>query len=46
MAVDRSRLPALGPDPPFTFPEIRRSTLPSGLRVWTDDYSTLFPILK
>lgn len=38
MAVDRSRLPALGPDPPFTFPEIRRSPLPGGLRVWTVEH--------
>ncbi|MEO8074683.1 MAG: pitrilysin family protein [Acidobacteriota bacterium] len=35
MAVDRSRLPALGPEPPFRFPEIRRRTLPNGLAVWT-----------
>ena len=27
MAVDRSRLPALGPEPAFTFPEIRRRRL-------------------
>jgi zinc protease len=35
MAVDRSRLPDLGPEPPFAFPEIGRRTLPAGLRVWT-----------
>lgn len=33
--IDRSRLPAVGPSPPFTFPGIERSTLSSGLRVWT-----------
>jgi predicted Zn-dependent peptidase len=35
MAVDRSRLPALGSDPPFGLPEIRRGALANGLRVWT-----------
>jgi zinc protease len=35
MAVDRSRLPALGPEPPFVFPEVVRRTLANGLRVWT-----------
>ena len=35
MAVDRSRLPSLGPDPRFTFPEIRRRTLENGIRAWT-----------
>jgi predicted Zn-dependent peptidase len=35
MAVDRSRLPSLGPEPTFTFPEVHRRTLPNGLRVWT-----------
>ena len=38
MAVDRSRLPALGPEPPFTFPDVRRRTLPNGLRVWTVEH--------
>ncbi|PYR57159.1 MAG: hypothetical protein DMF85_14470 [Acidobacteria bacterium] len=38
MRVDRSRLPALGPERPFTFPEIRRQTLGSGLRVWTAEH--------
>jgi predicted Zn-dependent peptidase len=38
MAVDRSRLPALGPDPAFTFPEIRRTTLANGLRAWTVEH--------
>lgn len=35
MAADRSRLPALGADPAFAFPEIRRGTLANGVRVWT-----------
>jgi predicted Zn-dependent peptidase len=38
MAVDRERLPALGPDPSFRFPEIRRRTLANGLRVWTVEH--------
>ena len=29
MPVDRSRLPALGPEPTFNFPEIRRRVLPT-----------------
>jgi len=35
MAVDRSRLPVPGRTPSFTFPAIQRSTLDSGLRVWS-----------
>jgi zinc protease len=35
MAVDRSRLPALGADPPFTFPDIRRHRFGNGLQAWT-----------
>lgn len=35
MPVDRSRLPSLGPEPAVTFPDVRRHTLPNGLRVWT-----------
>ena len=38
MAVDRARLPSLGPDPLFRFPEIRRRTLGNGLRVWTVEH--------
>ena len=38
MAVDRSRLPALGELPPFQFPAIEKRTLPSGLRVWTVEH--------
>ena len=32
MAVDRSALPAVGPDPEFHFPTLTRATLPNGLR--------------
>ncbi len=35
MSVDRSRLPAARPNPPFALPAIEKSTLPNGLRVWT-----------
>ena len=35
MPVDRSSLPALGPDPTFRFPTIRKQTLAGGMRVWT-----------
>jgi predicted Zn-dependent peptidase len=38
MGVDRSKLPALGPEPGFTFPEIRRRALANGLRVWTVEH--------
>jgi zinc protease len=38
MAVDRTRLPSLGPDPDFALPEIRRHSRPSGLRVWTVEH--------
>jgi zinc protease len=38
MAADRSRLPVLGPDPAFVFPEIRRVALGNGLRVWTVEH--------
>lgn len=38
MPVDRSRLPALGPELPFTFPDVRRRALPNGLRVWTVEH--------
>ena len=33
MAADRSQLPVLGPERPFTFPEIHRTTLANGLRI-------------
>jgi predicted Zn-dependent peptidase len=32
---DRTRLPALAADAPFTFPEIVKASLPNGLSVWT-----------
>jgi zinc protease len=38
MAVDRSRLPPLGPDPSFVFPEIRRRRLPNGVSAWTVEH--------
>jgi predicted Zn-dependent peptidase len=38
MAADRSRIPALGTERPFTFPEIRRTTLANGLRVCTVEH--------
>jgi len=36
--VDRSRLPALGPDPAFRFPEIVHHTLRNGLKVRTVEH--------
>ena len=36
--VDRTRLPTLGPDPVFRFPEIRKSRLPNGLGVWSVEH--------
>lgn len=42
--VDRSRLPALGPDPRFTFPAIRKRRLANGLDVWTVQHREL-PVL-
>jgi predicted Zn-dependent peptidase len=38
MSVDRSRLPALGPEPVFEFPKIERRTLANGLRVSTVEH--------
>jgi predicted Zn-dependent peptidase len=38
MGVDRSRLPALGPDPAFEFPQIRRHEEANGMRVWTVEH--------
>jgi predicted Zn-dependent peptidase len=35
MGVDRSRLPSLGPEPRFRFPEIRKRRLANGLQVAT-----------
>jgi predicted Zn-dependent peptidase len=36
--ADRSGLPALGPEPNFRFPDIRRTVLGNGLRVWTVEH--------
>src|SRR4029078_11067828 len=36
--VDRSRLPALAPDPVFRFPEIAHHTLGNGLKVRTVEH--------
>src|SRR5262245_32508074 len=41
MAVDRSRLPEVGPDPAFTFPDIVRHTLPNGLQVRTIEHHSV-----
>jgi len=38
MRADRSRLPAVGPDPTFRFPEIVRHSLPNGLQVRTVEH--------
>ena len=45
MPVDRSRLPALGPEPTFHFPDIRRRVLANGLRVWTAEHRDV-PVLN
>jgi predicted Zn-dependent peptidase len=39
--IDRSRLPDVGPDPAFTFPEIVRHTLRNGLRVCTIEHHSV-----
>ena len=36
--ADRTKLPELGPELPFTFPAIRRATLGNGVRVWTVEH--------
>ena len=38
MVIDRSRLPAPGPDPVLRFPEVRRRVLGNGLRVTTVEH--------
>jgi predicted Zn-dependent peptidase len=43
--IDRSRLPAVGPDPRFVFPVIERAALANGLRVWTVERRGL-PVLS
>ena len=35
MTITRARLPEPGPSPPYTFPAIDKSTLSTGLRLWT-----------
>ena len=42
--VDRDQLPVPGPTRPFPFPPIEKTTLPSGLRVWTV-YHTQVPLV-
>jgi predicted Zn-dependent peptidase len=39
--ADRSRLPDIGPDPPFTFPRIARHQLANGLQVRTVEHKTM-----
>ena len=41
MAIDRSRLPEVGPDPAFTFPEIVRHRLANGLDLRTIEHHTV-----
>jgi len=41
MRVDRSQLPAVGPDPAFRFPRIVRHTLGNGLAVRTIEHHTV-----
>jgi zinc protease len=36
--TDRTRLPDVGAERPFSFPAIHRTTLPNGLRVWTVEH--------
>jgi zinc protease len=38
MPADRSRPPPLGAERPFRFPEIHRTTLDNGLKVWTVEH--------
>jgi zinc protease len=45
MAADRSRLPGLGPEPVFTFPDIRRTRLGNGVRVLTVEHREV-PIIS
>ena len=45
MTVDRSRLPALGPEPTFFVPDIRRRVLANGLRVCTVEHRDV-PVLN
>jgi predicted Zn-dependent peptidase len=45
MTVDRSRLPALGPDPSIQFPPFVRHRLDNGLDLWTVEHRDL-PVLS
>jgi zinc protease len=36
--ADRTTLPELGPERPFAFPAIQRTTLPNGVRVWSVEH--------
>jgi predicted Zn-dependent peptidase len=38
MPADRRQLPALGPERLFTFPEIHRTTIDNGLKIWTVEH--------
>jgi predicted Zn-dependent peptidase len=40
-SIDRTRLPAVGPDPAFRFPEIRKRHLPNGLEIWTAEHRSV-----
>ena len=41
ITVDRTRLPALRPDPPFRFPSIAKTRLDSGLTIWSVEHRSL-----
>lgn len=41
MAVDRSTLPAPGPEPAFEFPAIRKHALENGMQVWTVEHTAV-----
>jgi zinc protease len=43
--IDRSRLPALGPDPSIQFPPFVRHRLDNGLDVWTVEHRDL-PVMS
>ncbi len=40
-AVDRTRLPSIGPTPPVRFPSIEKSRLQNGLSVWATEHRGL-----
>ncbi len=39
--IDRSRLPTVGPPPPVRFPQIHKSPLANGLKVWSAEHRGL-----